>query len=151
VGSPPDTPSSVGDTSGARAPGRLAAGQGETVLRMGLSADPGEVSRVRHLLEDRLTRRGVTVVHDVAVLLTSELVTNAILHGSPPLELHCRSADHTFRVEVHDARRLDTLAARTAAGDAESGRGLLLVDALAARWGWERQGRRKVVWFELDP
>lgn len=139
----------VGDTQ-SREPGRLAGGRGDTVLRMGLSADPGEVARVRHLLEDRLARRGVPVVHDVAVLLTSELVTNAILHGAPPLELQCRGANRTFRVEVHDSRRLDTLAARTAAGDAESGRGLLLVDALAARWGWERQGRRKVVWFELD-
>ncbi|MGH8868410.1 MAG: ATP-binding protein [Actinomycetes bacterium] len=122
----------------------------DAALTVSLSSDPGEVSRVRHLLEERLRVWDSPVAHDVAVLLTSELVTNAILHGSPPLSLRAEGNAGALRVEVRDARRLDTLAARTAAGDAESGRGLVLVEALASRWGWDAHGRRKHVWFELD-
>jgi len=108
------------------------------------------VSRTRQLVQKRLEEAGSAVSCEVAVLLTSELVTNAILHGAPPLRLRVEIGPATLRVEVEDARLLDTLAARTAAGDAESGRGLVLVEALGSRWGWESRGPRKCVWFELD-
>lgn len=86
---------------------------------------------------------------DVAKLLTSELVTNAVRYGGAPLHLTVASADGgCVRVEVQDsmpgAPRL-----RDAGPDAEGGRGLRLVEALASAWGVVPQGTGKGVWFEV--
>lgn len=86
---------------------------------------------------------------DAAVLLTSELVTNAVVHGRPPIELEVTMAGAAVRVAVRDGSpMLPTLA--PASDEATGGRGLLLVDTLASRWGVEHAGPCKVVWFEFD-
>ncbi len=89
-----------------------------------------------------------------AELLVSELVTNAVRHARGPLRLRVELRMATpggvaLRVEMFDGDR--TLpAARPSEDDAESGRGLLLVDELAARWGRRRTRHGKLIWFELD-
>jgi two-component sensor histidine kinase len=92
----------------------------------------------------------VTVgVVDVVELLTSELVTNALLHASSAEEMVIQLAATRVRVEVSDSspeppvqRRIDVSAA--------SGRGLTIVDAIAVKWGVDRnrQGGKRV-WFEV--
>jgi two-component sensor histidine kinase len=84
-----------------------------------------------------------------AVLLTSELVTNALLHGRFPCSVTVAWGDDTIRVEVAD--RSDALPAPVEAPeDADAGRGLIVVEALAKRWGAHpRSHGGKVVWFEV--
>lgn len=90
---------------------------------------------------------------DPGELLLSELVTNALEHARVPgrliqvrLELHPDS----LRIEVHDAGA-DRPLSRPPAENDESGRGLLLVDALAAQWGCcpRAGGFGKIVWCVL--
>lgn len=89
---------------------------------------------------------------DSAVLLVSELVTNAIQHAAPyaaATVLRLEYSGNWLRIEVHDAsphgpqpRIPDWLD--------ESGFGLMLVDALAAKWGVQQTIAGKAVWAELD-
>jgi anti-sigma regulatory factor (Ser/Thr protein kinase) len=84
---------------------------------------------------------------DVAELLVSELVTNAVLHAASRFRLTLSAAHGVLRCEVTDSGR-STPQVRQA-GAAESGRGMFLVDALARRWGCHQDGPGKTVWFEL--
>lgn len=91
---------------------------------------------------------------DDAELIVSELVTNALkasqsLQEIRPLALCLRSDRKRVIIEVWDHSPREPRSA-PAGGDAEGGRGLLVVDALSARWGYERTGySAKVVWAEL--
>jgi anti-sigma regulatory factor (Ser/Thr protein kinase) len=91
---------------------------------------------------------------ETALLLVSELVTNAIRHGAPPvrltLHLDRASGQRSLRVEVTDSSPSPPTV--SAAGpDQTGGRGLLIVQQLAARWGSYVSKSRlgKTVWFEL--
>jgi len=80
---------------------------------------------------------------DLTVLLTSELVTNAVVHGRGPIQL--------LRVEVGDGEpRLPDGPAKPTDSDV-SGRGLMILERLADRWGSHsrRTPPGKVVWFEV--
>ena len=119
-------------------------------LRATLSANPEQVAEARRLVAGYLADRGDDD-GEVAVLLTSELVTNAILYGRAPLELRAQADGAALRVEVHD---LDPTSPPVLRHDVDlveiGGRGLQLVDTLADRWGWAENDYGKVVWFELD-
>jgi len=83
-----------------------------------------------------------------AALLVGELVTNALLHGLPPVRLRLRSAAGRLSIEVFD--RGDLLPDRGRVGpEDESGRGLLMVEVLADGWGSRASAPGKVVWAEL--
>src|SRR3954451_18653379 len=98
--------------------------------------EPREVSRVRHALASALSRWGVQDGEtDVAVLLTSEIVTNAIRYGEPPLELHAVLAGLELRVSVDDAGTDVVRPVDDIRWDSVHGRGLHLVEALSDRWG----------------
>lgn len=85
---------------------------------------------------------------DDAVLIVSEMVTNAIRHGRGRVRLRLRRVANLLRLEVRDASsQLPTLL--PADPDAESGRGLRIVSELASRWGATRMPRGKIVWAEL--
>jgi anti-sigma regulatory factor (Ser/Thr protein kinase) len=87
-------------------------------------------------------------VQDTAELLTSELVTNALLHAGTDLVVHVQADDLLVRVAVDDGSDR-----APALGDfgtsALGGRGLPLVASLASRWGWEPLTFGKRVWFEV--
>ncbi len=118
-------------------------------LRETLTTDPEQVAYARQLVAGYLRDLGSTE-EEVAVLLVSELVTNAILHASGPLELRARPLDEGLRIEVLDAApEAPTLRTDVDLTDI-GGRGLQLVDVLADRWGWSESDAGKVVWFELD-
>jgi anti-sigma regulatory factor (Ser/Thr protein kinase) len=88
---------------------------------------------------------------EVALLLASELVTNAVKYGGDHIVLSVLDEPDRLRVEVHD----DGPSAPTveaAESHAVGGRGLLLVESLAHEWGMDRGGRAepgKGVWFTL--
>ncbi len=82
-------------------------------------------------------------------LAVTELVANAVRHGEAPIRLRLESRPDGLRVEVEDEspsvpRRRDP------APSEENGRGMVIVDRLAASWGWSRiEGHGKVVWCDL--
>jgi anti-sigma regulatory factor (Ser/Thr protein kinase) len=84
---------------------------------------------------------------DTAVLLVSELATNALLHSASHFRLTLSAAHGVLRCEVTDTGRRTPQVLE--AGCAESGRGMFLVEALARRWGCHQDGTGKTVWFEL--
>ena len=87
---------------------------------------------------------------DTALLLVSELATNAIRHGTPPVRMLLRLDDGRLRVEVTDSS--PTLPQIGHPGpDQIGGRGLQIVQQLAARWGAQasRSALGKTVWFEM--
>lgn len=101
---------------------------------------------VRQVLGDHHVNEKVT---GIVELLTSEVVTNALLHARGAEELFVFVWPEVIRVEVEDPSSL--LPARRLAGvDAVSGRGLTIVNGLARNWGVEMGSRGKRVWFEVD-
>ena len=91
-------------------------------------------------------------VLDDALLLISELVTNSVLHGGPPIVLAIECDGGGLQVRVRDGAS-DLPTPRPAGDDDESGRGLSLVELLTDTWGMEpvvdEHGSGKQVWFEL--
>lgn len=116
------------------------------------TADPEEVAALRHLMSLHLKLWGLREVVDEAQLCVSELVSNVITHVGPgtPATLAVSMSGTHLRIEVHDpdTRALPTL--QIADADAECGRGMALVDAVADRWGVQLHDGRKVTWCELD-
>ncbi len=86
------------------------------------------------------------------VLMTSELLTNAVVHAGAAgqVALEARWRGGRLRVEVADGDRRPPVT-RAPSADLPHGRGLLLVDQLAADWGWRPTRRGKRVWFEVRP
>jgi anti-sigma regulatory factor (Ser/Thr protein kinase) len=86
---------------------------------------------------------------DDALLLVSELVTNAVRHGAPPLTLRIDCEESSgITVRVSDGEPgLPVLGC--AHEQAESGRGMTLVDAISDDWGAEPDAPGKTVWFRL--
>jgi len=116
-----------------------------------LGSGPREVGRARRALARTLGGWGWTGDPvDVAVLLTSELVTNAIRHGAAPVRLSAGLLQSAvLRIEVQDPTD-HALSVRSTSHDDEDGRGLQLVEVLSDDWGWRpvpSGGKR--VWFEL--
>ncbi|WP_116246030.1 ATP-binding protein [Nocardiopsis sp. FIRDI 009] len=125
----------VGEPDGS-APG-VPAEAGETHRLPGVLAS---AASARRLVERFLFRLGRIELVESATLVASELVTNAVTHGRPPVHLDLSwSADGgraTLRLDVHDHGRIALHAVdRHSDDEAECGRGLLVVDHLATRWG----------------
>ena len=113
------------------------------------------VASARTFVRDTLQGWGLTDVVDDAVVLTSELVTNAVVHAGTAADVACVRADWGVRIEVADhypERELPLQHNGRLLGspDREGGRGLLLCAALASRWGVEYTATQKHVWFQLD-
>jgi sigma-B regulation protein RsbU (phosphoserine phosphatase) len=106
----------------------------------------------RRFLGEALSGRVADGLVDVARLLVSELVTNAVVHAASAVEVELSLDEHGVIVRVRDA---DTgpLVSRAGGGTEldEGGRGFMLVDRLAHTWGTEHSGGRKTVWFRLVP
>ncbi|MCO5968385.1 SpoIIE family protein phosphatase [Actinoallomurus soli] len=88
---------------------------------------------------------------ETAQLLTSELVTNAVIHARTEIEVRAWAADGRVHVSISDERPCRGLVQRQLHPYATTGWGLVLVEALAAGYGVRIEGDRKAVWFELVP
>ncbi|WP_406309027.1 SpoIIE family protein phosphatase [Streptomyces sp. NBC_00623] len=111
-----------------------------------VDADPAEVARVRASVSEQLTTWGLAELDFTTELVVSELVTNAIRYGRPPIQLRLIH-DRTLMCEVADAGNTTPHLRRARAFD-EGGRGLFLVAQLAEHWGTRHARRGKTVWAE---
>ncbi len=114
-----------------------------------LTAGPAAAAEARSQVRAAICAWDVPVDPTTAVLLTSELVTNAIRHGAGEnvmLAITCSCGQ--LRVDVHDTSR-SVPVPMDAPADAEAGRGLMLVASLSAGWGFYRTTRGKAVYFTL--
>lgn len=112
------------------------------------------VPAAREFVREALAGGALGARADDVLLCVSELATNALLHGVPPgrgylLRVWAAVEHGLLRVEVHDSGD-GAPCARAAEAGAESGRGLLLVGAVADRWGVEERSPGKVVWCEVE-
>src|SRR3954468_19871048 len=124
-------------------------GMGETLSQIELTGGVDAVPRARQFVRDALAA-APEEQRDDAELVVAELVTNAVLHGSPPVTLRLNQAAEFVRVEVHDTGRQRPFAVR-GGPDAMTGRGLALVGSLSREWGVEPTSEGgKIVWAEVS-
>jgi two-component sensor histidine kinase len=103
----------------------------------------------RHFVAAAMCERHGTGVVQEAELLVSELVTNAIRHGTPPIRLRVECDEgHDMVVRVADANPEPPVRLHPDVSD-ESGRGMELVDIVSDAWGVEVLPEGKQVWFRL--
>ncbi|MFF4284670.1 SpoIIE family protein phosphatase [Streptomyces sp. NPDC001633] len=113
------------------------------------------VATARAFVRDTLQGWGCADIIDDAVVLTSELVTNAVVHAGTAADVLCQRDDDGVKISVADRYPEREIPLQNAGQvivhpDREGGRGLLLCGALAARWGVEYSAAQKYVWFQLD-
>ncbi|HEY6698361.1 MAG TPA: ATP-binding protein [Acidimicrobiales bacterium] len=110
-----------------------------------------QIPQARAFVREALFRWGETSVVDNALLVTSELFTNAVLHGSGRIDLFVTLDPEALRIAVvDDGRRTPDRWPEQAATPNLGGRGLRIVDALASTWGnnSDPTGRTRV-WVEM--
>ncbi|WP_306955163.1 SpoIIE family protein phosphatase [Streptomyces sp. B4I13] len=113
--------------------------------------DPAHVAETRQAATEQLAAWGLEEAAFVTELVVSELVTNAIRYGTPPIRLRL-IRDRSLICEVSDGSSTSPHLRRAHAFD-EGGRGLLLVAQLTQRWGSRQTDRGKTIWAEqsLEP
>lgn len=118
-------------------------------------AEAAAVSRGRHQLHRLMVRTGLSAIADAVILGAHELMANAATHGcrgqaAKAFTVKVIHSGGRIRVEVQDPSNRRPRQ-RPPSEEREGGRGLFLVDALAASWGFEPgPGQGKTVWMELD-
>jgi sigma-B regulation protein RsbU (phosphoserine phosphatase) len=115
-----------------------------------LPPDGRSAGVARRTLQRALNDAGLDVMLDDALLLVTELVTNAVVHAGTDIELHIEVGAGSARVEVvdHSAGTLPVLHGDPDA-PREGGRGIYLLDVLAREWGTRHFAGGKSVWFAL--
>lgn len=115
-----------------------------------LPASLESTTAARRFAEDTLAAWGLNGErYETARLLVSELVANATIHAATAVDLVLDLSDDRLRVDVGDTAG-GRPALRSPGPDDPTGRGLLIVDAMADRWGVDEVPPGKTVWFELD-
>ncbi|MFD8370098.1 SpoIIE family protein phosphatase [Streptomyces sp. NPDC059688] len=112
-----------------------------------LASENTVVSRARHHASAQLSAWGLEEATFTTELMVSELVTNAIRYGRPPIRLRLIHQGNTLGCEVYDSSGTTPHMRRARIFD-EGGRGLLLVAQLAERWGTRHDRVGKTVWAE---
>ena len=119
------------------------------VCRVRLTTGPAAAAEARSQVRAAIRAWDVPVDQDIAVLLTSELVTNAIGHEvGETIVLAITCSFGQLRVDVHDTSHTWPVLV-DAPVDAEAGRGLMMVATLSATWGVYRTPAGKAVYFTL--
>jgi anti-sigma regulatory factor (Ser/Thr protein kinase) len=129
------------------------------VVNTELDDDVSSVPLARHLTTELLDRWELSSLRDLAMLLTSELVTNALVHAGSGLNLTVAIADGALEIAVGDHDHLSSALVKANVprfGDvqdsvlAEGGRGLLLIDSLTDDWGVDQGAHEKRVWCRVS-
>ena len=120
-----------------------------TSFELQFEPDRSNVAAARRFVMDAVHRLGKDAVADVAELLVSELVTNAVLHAGTVVNLRVVGDGTALRIEVSDGVRAQP-SRRHYSAEAATGRGLGLVEALAADWGTRDEATGKTVWCTVE-
>jgi anti-sigma regulatory factor (Ser/Thr protein kinase) len=117
-----------------------------------LPADESAPARARAVAAEATYSWGLPDLLYPAELVTSELVSNAVLHAATPVDVLVRRSDRGLRIGVRDRSAVAPHAVRHPPSDVRQtrGRGLFLVSATAARWGWLVGTSDKIVWALLE-
>ncbi|MGH9187379.1 MAG: ATP-binding protein [Acidimicrobiales bacterium] len=121
---------------------------GRTV-RLSLAADTSAAGESRQFVRSHLRGAVERDIIDVVELLTSELVTNAVVHTGVPRVLVLVLAPDHVRVEVEDGSSRPPVLVQSLPATSLTGRGIRIVEALSTRWGVEPVAKGKRVWFEV--
>ncbi|WP_146075764.1 ATP-binding SpoIIE family protein phosphatase [Streptomyces sp. Ru62] len=107
--------------------------------------------RTRRLVREWLEGWELSTMADDEELLVSEVVTNGLVHGDSDVYVYVRRYPERIRVEVRDSdpHLAQAVTVPREEDQAEGGRGLVIVSALASAWGNSPSGRGKTVWFEI--
>jgi serine phosphatase RsbU (regulator of sigma subunit)/anti-sigma regulatory factor (Ser/Thr protein kinase) len=126
--------------------------EGRAAATVTLPADLAAIGNARAFATATLDRWGLSRLSDTVRLLASELVTNALIHTDGPATLELRRDGGTVRLRVTDADTRPPQLREDAEPDLESdsGRGMVLVEALSSTWGVEPSGSGKTVWADVD-
>lgn len=103
----------------------------------------------RRELRRLLLEWGICERVEEALLVVSELATNAVRYGAAPLELRVSCKGGTLKVAVRDGQASDLPYPRQLTHTEPHGRGMHLVAASSHRWGWDHDQGFKVVWAEI--
>ena len=109
---------------------------------------PEAVAAVRRFVSEALRRWGERTLEMDASLVASELATNAVLHASSPFRVSIDRSVGVVCISVQDVTP-DVASPQDSTSHDASGRGMMIVDALARRWGCDALPTGKVVWAEL--
>jgi anti-sigma regulatory factor (Ser/Thr protein kinase) len=118
-------------------------------LTVYLMAGPAAAAEARRCVRETIAAWGLSVDPYIAALLTSELVTNAVRYAGGAVKLFVTCSCGLLRVYVHDTSPV-LPALLDSPPEAEDGRGLKLVAALSADWGYYRTSAGKAVHFALS-
>ncbi len=114
-----------------------------------LPADVSSPALARRFITESFAGSENAEVTEIVLLLVSELVTNAVLHAHSASVLRLSDQGGRLRVELHDLSSDDAVIPASQNGHRTGGRGVLLIDNLADRWGSDVDEHGKTVWFEL--
>jgi anti-sigma regulatory factor (Ser/Thr protein kinase) len=118
-------------------------------VEMDCRPDPLAPRQARAFVASFIKARGLGDLVDRAELLTSEVVTNALVHAHSPVRLVVEAHISSVVVEVKDTARTQVVVEGEEVAEAGRGRGMMLVDAMSDRWGWWKEEDGRVVWFAL--
>ena len=117
-------------------------------VSLALDDEPGAVRAGRRFVRAQLLNRGAVDVVDDATVVTAELLANARQHGVAPVSVSVSGAAGCVRVGVRDASTRTPVRPNRSTSNM-TGRGILLVEELSARWGVLVDDHGKVVWAEF--
>jgi anti-sigma regulatory factor (Ser/Thr protein kinase) len=145
-------PWATGADSGDAAAGPVMTGSAVVLASLTIPGQPGHVSAARSFVADVI---GDDSAADVAVLLASETVTNAVLHSNSrrpggTVTVTVLGTGGGVRIEVADNGSELSIPVVRGEGCVTGGHGLLLVQTLADQWGYVRDDTGTTVWFWLS-
>jgi len=141
---PSDLPGSHTDSR------RPTAGAQGVVARRSLPRNDEAPAIGRAFVAETLRSKALDFLVETAMLLTSELVTNAVVHARSSSTLSLSQSGSTIRVELLDRGHGRVALRRSAPGASGGGRGLFIVEQLSSAWGTSDTPAGTIVWFELS-
>ena len=119
------------------------------MVTLALPPEPRSATRARQLTREQLSALCPDEAIEVAALLVTELVSNAVLHARTDIVLMVDVTPGRVILRVRDGSD-ETPVQQGYGVDAATGRGIALVEKLASAWGVDRSERGKEVWCQID-